>query len=104
MHAEWTSNSEPDPTGTQYATMLTALKRVAAYERWELSRTWVWVDYISIPQRSRGTQKLAIRSLSAYASSAHAFVIVAPTVMHASTGKLCNVETYNKRMWSVPLR
>jgi hypothetical protein len=97
--SQWTSFSAPDPSGVQYATMVNALRRVLAEERWSDARTWVWVDYISIPQRSRGMQKLAINSLSAYASAAHAFVIVAPSVVHADTGKMCNVETYNRRMW-----
>lgn len=56
-------------------------------------------SYSSIPQRSRGQQKLAIASLAAYASVAHAFVIVAPPVIHADTKLPCNVSTYNKRMW-----
>ena len=80
--------------------MLGAIKRITKHERWVWERTWVWVDYISIPQRSRGMQRLAINSLSAYASAAHAFVIVAPPVYHVDTGQLCNVETYNRRMWS----
>jgi hypothetical protein len=61
-------------------------------------------SYISIPQRTRNTQKLAINSLASYASIADAFVIVAPTVTHEDTGLVCNVATYNRRMWHAPCR
>lgn len=46
-----------------------------------------------------GMQKLAIDSLSAYASAAHAFVIVAPPVTHSELAITCDVESYNTRMW-----
>jgi hypothetical protein len=55
-------------------------------------------DFFSIPQSSRGAQKLAINSLMGYASSAHAFVIVAPQVV-TMDGKELSVDTYNRRMW-----
>ena len=52
---------------------------------------------MAVPQRSRGTQKLAIESLTGYAAVAHAFVIVAPPL--AIDGMARDVATYNRRMW-----
>ena len=34
-----------------------------------------------------------------YTSVAHAFCIVAPTLEHAHTHKICNLDTYNQRLW-----
>lgn len=64
-----------------------------------MQNVWIWADYLSIPQASRGQQKLAIASLVGYASVAHAFVIAAPPVAHKDHKGVCDVATYNKRMW-----
>jgi len=96
---QWTSWTEPDPTNQQYECMVAAALTISKTNGWPMERVWVWCDYISIPQRTRNTQKLAINSLASYASIADAFVIVAPTVIHNNTGLECNVATYNKRMW-----
>jgi len=96
---QWTSRTRPDHTGEQYETMVAAIGRVVKANTWDVDRVWIWADYCSIPQRSRGMQKLAIASLAGYSSVAHAFVIVAPPVMHEDTGLLCDVRTYNRRMW-----
>ena len=46
----------------------------------------VWVDYISIPQKNRSEQKLAIASLPTFASCADYFVVIAPDATHHNTG------------------
>ena len=59
-------------------------------------------DYCSIPQTTNDThqaQACAIQSLSAYASCAAAFIIVAPEVIHHDTGERCDAATYHHRMW-----
>lgn len=96
---QWASFTEPDPTGAQYAAMVAATTAVSAKNGWKLDSVSIWCNYISIPQKSRGTQALAIKSLSVYSAYAHAFVIVAPPVVHDNTGKVCDLESYNKRMW-----
>ena len=48
---------------------------------------------------TRQAQACAIQSLSAYASCAAAFIIVAPEVIHHDTGEHCDAETYHHRMW-----
>ena len=79
--------------------MVRAMDEISEAKKWDQQMLWVWVDVISIPQRCRGMQRLAINSLSMYASVAHAFAIVAPAVRHANTGQILDAETYKKRMW-----
>lgn len=44
-------------------------------------------------------QQLAINSLAMYTSVAHAFCIVAPPLTHHNTNELCDLTTYNRRLW-----
>ena len=98
MHcAEWTSRRHPDPCGKQYATMVAAIGAVTKAKVWDVRHVWIWCDYCSIPQRAYGLQKLAIQSLTGFASVAHAFVIVAPSL--TENGVVRDVRTYNQRMW-----
>lgn len=97
---QWTSWTEPDPTGKQYKVMAAAVRAIAASYNWPLERVLVWVDYCSIPQRCVASQKNAIRSLCAFASHASAFVIVAPPVEHREEGCLCDIASYQSRMWT----
>ena len=90
---QWTAFKYPDPTGKQYASMVAALNHIVDTEKWDLDATWIWVDYFSIPQANHDIQSLAIRSLTAYASLADAFCIVAPEVAHSDTGKTCDATT-----------
>lgn len=94
---QWTSREHPDRCGTQYRTMRSAIEVVIEKKGWDFDHVFVWCDYCSIPQRSRGTQKLAIESLTGYASVAHAFIIIAPPL--AVDGMTRDVSTYNRRMW-----
>jgi hypothetical protein len=96
---QWTSWHAPDPTTVQYRCMLAAMDSICTANGWKPEYVWVWCDYISIPQKTRCAQKIAINSLASYASCSNAFCIVAPTVEHADTGEECNVSSYNKRMW-----
>jgi len=79
--------------------MVAAIDKVVEAKQWKREHVFAWVDYLSIPQASRGQQKLAISSLVGYASVAHAFVIVAPPLTHADFFTPCNVATYNSRFW-----
>ena len=68
--SRWTAFNEPDHTGEQFAAMKQALLHVVDQMAWPLNRVSVWVDYCSIPQRCRGMQTLAIKSLFASPSPA----------------------------------
>jgi hypothetical protein len=97
---QWTSHTVPDPSRVQFTTMLAALQRVMSAKGWNPSRVYVWVDYTCVPQRHRPTRELAISTLSVYASRAHAFVAVVPSVAHHDTGEQLNGGTYQTRLWT----
>lgn len=98
---QWTSFSLPDPTNGQYSCMVNALKELVKRSGWDenLKDVFVWVDYSCIPQANPSTQNLAIRSLAAYASSATFFIICAPDTKHADLDDMCDLDTYQRRMW-----
>lgn len=98
---QWTSFTVPDPSGNQYASMCSSVKSLAKEKGWDesLKDVFIWVDYSCIPQANASTQNLAIRSLAAYASSATFFIITAPDTKHADLDDVCDLDTYQKRMW-----
>ena len=79
---QWTGWNEPDACGTQYEHMRAALNMVITEYDWGLERTYVWLDYVSIPQDSKNLQQLAINALPLYASLADAFIAVTPARNH----------------------
>ena len=96
---QWTSFKEPDHSNKQYEVMVAAVHAMCALKGWDLDNVLVWCDFVSIPQKCRGAQQLAIQSLSAYAANASAFIIAAPTVPHEETGETCCLLSYQGRMW-----
>lgn len=99
MSHQWTSYRHPDPSGDQYRAMVNGVEAVVAKRGWDESRLYLWVDYISIPQKHRGLQTLAINSLPVYAARVAAFVIVAPPVQHEENDTLCDKNSYQRRAW-----
>lgn len=73
--------------------------------------SWVWMDYLSIPQtvtctteeeveQSLKGQAAAIRSIPNYVASAHNFFICAPRdATHVDLCQPCNLATWQKRGW-----
>mmetsp|Transcript_5419 Transcript_5419/g.7092 ORF Transcript_5419/g.7092 Transcript_5419/m.7092 type:complete len:986 (+) Transcript_5419:173-3130(+) len=97
---QWTSFTKPDPTNHQFKHMVHAVKELAKRNGWDDFRdVFVWVDYSCIPQANASVQNLAIRSLAVYASSATYFVIVAPETQHDDLDHVCDLDTYQRRMW-----
>ena len=74
---QWTSFTSPDHSGKQFEMMASSLKDLAAQNGWDasLKDTFIWVDYISIPQANPSTQTLAVRSLAAYSSSGESLLV-----------------------------
>ena len=96
---QWLSFGTPDPLGVQYRVMAASLRRVIADTGWEEANVQVWVDLASIPQSKPLLKQLAVQTIACYCAAAHAFVICAPTTIHADTGEVCNVQSYQRRMW-----
>ena len=98
---QWTSFTEPDPTGDQYRVMLSSIAHVMDVEDWNPDRVLVWCDYCSVPQGHKGMQGFAINSIASYAACADAFIVVAPDVPHNDLpGVMCDLEQYKKRLWT----
>jgi len=97
---QWLAWSEPDPQCIQYDAMVSALKELSEAKKLNLSSTYIWLDYTSIPQRHRGLQRLSINSLTNYSGACDYFIIVAPgQITHADTGLLCDRGSYQERAW-----
>mmetsp|Transcript_50132 Transcript_50132/g.145374 ORF Transcript_50132/g.145374 Transcript_50132/m.145374 type:complete len:298 (+) Transcript_50132:78-971(+) len=96
---QWTAFGVPDPSNTQYRAMVMSLETLCTKKSWQEENVYIWVDYISIPQRHSGTQRLAINSLTVYSSRVAAFVVVAPTVVHKDLREVCDKATYQCRAW-----
>jgi len=96
---QWTGFESPDPTEVQYKAMVMSIDTLRQQECWDEEEMYIWVDYFSIPQKHRGTQTLAINSLTVYASNVAAFVVVAPPVTHKDLGEVCDKASYQRRAW-----
>jgi len=95
---QWLGFRTLDPDNIHYNGMTQALRNITD-RGWRLSNVYVWVDYTSIPQKCRSTQKGAISSLPIYASWASVFVILASNAPHKDLVCECNLHTYSKRTW-----
>jgi hypothetical protein len=102
---QWLAWGFPDnATKTHLHAMKSAVRSAARHlgasgeDRCAWENVYVWVDYCSVAQDHRGLQMLAVKSLPIYASSADAFVIVAPPAEHQCS-KRCDLQTYNARGW-----
>jgi len=96
---QWLGSSEPDPHDVHYTAMKGACHRIANDLGKNPQEVYVWVDYLSIPQRCEGLKLLSIQSLALYAATASTFLVVAPESVHADTGAVCNLDTYKARGW-----
>ena len=56
------------------------------------------IDYISIPQRDRGAQGLAIQSIPYYVGSTHEFIVLAGPWLHEN-GSVRDCVAWNRRGW-----
>ncbi|KAL1521120.1 hypothetical protein AB1Y20_022674 [Prymnesium parvum] len=99
MSHQWLSSTEPDPQNIQLESMKRGMAKLIETEHLDINNLWIWLDYWSIPQQHTGLQILAISSLPVYAALANYFLVVAPTAVHATTGKECDLSTYVRRGW-----
>ena len=60
---------------------------------------YIWVDFGSIAQEHRGMQVMAISSLPVYSAYSDAFIVIAPSAVHAQTQMICDLDTYATRGW-----
>jgi hypothetical protein len=95
---QWLGIGRPDDAhNTQLLAMQTSIRKIA--EMAANKSVHVWLDYISVPQRSKAQLNFAISSLPAYVSLMDHFLICAPDASHHDTGLPCNLESYSRRGW-----
>ena len=118
--AQWLGWAHPDPDSVQYPVICQAAEKILREHDLtpdglymctphQLNQAlcmstdacvfdpMIGLDYSSIPQRNVKLQQLSIATLTLYASTCQFFVIVAPTTTHHDTGKVVNLETYQRR-------
>ena len=96
---QWHSWATPDPTGVQYREMVAAAEAIARNSRVDAEEIWIFLDYLSIPQKNAHMRLAAIETLGVFASIARYFVVVAPPVEHVDTGIMCDKISYSRRGW-----
>jgi len=96
---QWLSWTTPDPDNLQYECARAAIADCALQKEWDREKVHVWLDVCSIPQKNKSQQLSAISSLPIYASSAHAFIVIAPEAVHKDLCQVCSLETYQNRAW-----
>jgi hypothetical protein len=96
---QWLGFTEPDPDNIHFPAICNACETVCEQFELPTDKLFVWVDYISIPQRNTFLKGLSISSLAVYASVVRFFVIIAPPCMHHDKQESCNSDTYQRRGW-----
>ena len=65
----------------------------------DFGQGYVWMDYLSIPQRDKANQGLAIQSITSYVALSHLFVVLAGPWQHADDGSIRDVRAWGERGW-----
>jgi hypothetical protein len=94
---EWLGFSEPDPQGVQLECMKCTVRKIA--KTVPPGSLHIWLDIISVPQKNRNGQALAVSSLPAFARFCDVFAVVAPNAYHAEANKSCSLDSYKTRGW-----
>eukprot|EP00746_Dinoflagellata_sp_MGD_P136290 gnl/MRDRNA2_/MRDRNA2_70247_c0_seq3.p1 gnl/MRDRNA2_/MRDRNA2_70247_c0~~gnl/MRDRNA2_/MRDRNA2_70247_c0_seq3.p1 ORF type:complete len:433 (+),score=58.36 gnl/MRDRNA2_/MRDRNA2_70247_c0_seq3:68-1300(+) len=97
---QWLSWNILGPDETQHHCMVTGPKKLCERNQWQQSKTYVWLDIVSIPQSNASVKLLAIYSLYTYAKHADSMLIIAPTSRHANTGEIADEKSYKSRVWT----
>jgi len=95
---QWLSYQTPDPNGLHYKAVIAASEHLVAEHQLERASLFLWIDYLSIPQRNPVLKNLSIASLGVYASVCKYFIIIAPTTTHENS-TVCDSESYQRRGW-----
>ena len=102
---QWLGWHAPDPVGVHYAAMVSAAREAIAMllpgvpAEAAQEDVYIWVDFGSIAQEHRGMQVMAISSLPVYSAHSDAFIVIAPSAVHAQTQMMCDLGTYVTRGW-----
>ena len=100
---QWLDATEPDPDNHHYEASVAAItdtmRRASRQNKpVDMKNTYIWVDYMSIPQKNMTLQSLAIDTIAVYAYLPEYFIIIAPCVQHTE-GHWCSPSSYLDRGW-----
>ena len=97
---QWLAWADPDPDQMQYADMVAACNKLCNRFGYAAEDLYLFVDYISIPQRNARLQRCAIDALGVIASMCTHFVVIAPSSTHRDTKAVCDKHSYSRRGWT----
>merc|ERR1719331_2222049 len=70
-----------------------------------LPHSYVWIDFMSIPQtvaydpECSGNLQLAVDSIPAYVERSSLLLVLVPVCMHVDRHQMCNFSTWRQRGW-----
>ncbi|KAL3892752.1 MAG: hypothetical protein SGPRY_014821, partial [Prymnesium sp.] len=94
---QWLAWDEPDPHQVQFQSMERAIHQIIRQSGRPLEKTWIWLDYSSMPQRNGVTMGLVLTDLSEIAPVCTHFVVIAPETIHLDTSEQCGMDSYQSR-------
>ena len=83
-------------------------RSLSQQERTKLTHGYIWYDFASVPQclnelkndeQTQQAQMDAILSIPAYVKACSFFIVLCPTVVHATTGGICDFRSWQERGW-----
>eukprot|EP00966_Prymnesium_polylepis_P301802 6972698-Prymnesium_polylepis.2 len=95
---QWLGFAVPDPSDVHYHAICSAADELCRKHTMDKNELYLWIDYLSIPQRNPVMQHLSISTLPLYASISRFFIVVAPPVTTDEKGEV-NKRTYQRRGW-----
>lgn len=96
---QWLSWADPDPDKLQYNEMLASIEAICSLKGFVPEDVYIFLDYLSIPQKNVAMRLAAINTLGVFASIAQYFVVVAPDSHHKDTKKVVDKASYQRRGW-----
>jgi len=96
---QWVAWAHPDPDKIQYNEMVKSCEAICAEKGFSTDSVYIFLDYLSIPQKNVSMRLAAINTLGVFASICPYFIVVAPTTVHKDTHKPVNKDTYGRRGW-----
>ena len=96
---QWLAFAKPDPDRIQYQEMVAACITLCEQNGFDPSDLYIFLDFISIPQKNATQQLNAIATLGISASLFRYFVIITPTAVHKDTLLPCDKDSYARRGW-----
>lgn len=77
--------------------MVAAGREICSEKGFNTDDLYIFLDFLSIPQKNVNLRLAAINTLGIISSLAPYFVVIAPTSVHKDTKKVVNKASYSRR-------